>query len=61
MAELARLAHLSERTLRRAEAGSTSLRTRTRTVNAFNRREERLKEYTVDEVFPNDTGLADPK
>ena len=55
-AELARLAHLSDKTLLRAESGGQiSKPSQNAIVNALNRRDERLREYTVGRVFSSKT------
>jgi DNA-binding XRE family transcriptional regulator len=54
---LSRLASVSEKTIQRAEAGDDVMSiTKHKLVNALNRREERLQDYEVEEVFPENSG-----
>lgn len=57
-AELSRLADVSERTLQRGENGQivTGI-TKSRILNALNRREGRLKDYEMSDLFDEPDGL----
>ncbi len=55
ISELSRLSTVSEKTIRLLERHYTNSRpeTKYKIVNGLNKNIDKLKEYTIDEVFPN--------